>query len=32
VTARDGKGYMVRVSKEVAMFRVIIIQAGISKL
>jgi tripartite-type tricarboxylate transporter receptor subunit TctC len=32
VTARDGKGHMERVAKEVPMFRDIIIQAGIKKL
>src|SRR5882757_5093451 len=32
VTARDGKGHMQRVAKEVPMFRDIIIQAGIKKL
>ncbi|MBX9777064.1 MAG: hypothetical protein K2Y71_22015 [Xanthobacteraceae bacterium] len=32
VTARDGKGHMARVTKEVAMFRDIIAQAGIKKL
>jgi tripartite-type tricarboxylate transporter receptor subunit TctC len=32
VTARDGKGHMERVAKEVPMFRDIIIQAGITKL
>jgi tripartite-type tricarboxylate transporter receptor subunit TctC len=32
VTARDGKGHMERVAKEVPMFRDIIAQAGIKKL
>jgi tripartite-type tricarboxylate transporter receptor subunit TctC len=32
VTARDGKGHMERVAKEVPMFRDIITQAGIAKL
>jgi tripartite-type tricarboxylate transporter receptor subunit TctC len=32
VTARDGKGHMARVTKEVPMFRDIITQAGIKKL
>jgi tripartite-type tricarboxylate transporter receptor subunit TctC len=32
VTARDGKGHMARVAKEVPMFRDIITQAGIKKL
>jgi tripartite-type tricarboxylate transporter receptor subunit TctC len=32
VTARDGKGHMDRVAKEVPMFRDIITQAGIKKL
>jgi tripartite-type tricarboxylate transporter receptor subunit TctC len=32
VTARDGKGHMQRVAKEVPMFRDIITQAGIKKL
>jgi hypothetical protein len=32
VTARDGKGHMDRVRKEVPMFRDIIVQAGIKKL
>jgi tripartite-type tricarboxylate transporter receptor subunit TctC len=32
VTARDGKGHMERVAKEVPMFRDIITQAGIKKL
>ena len=32
VTARDGKGHMERVTREVAMFRDIITQAGIKKL
>jgi tripartite-type tricarboxylate transporter receptor subunit TctC len=32
VTARDGKGHMARVAKEVPMFRDIIAQAGIKKL
>jgi tripartite-type tricarboxylate transporter receptor subunit TctC len=32
VTARDGKGHMARVAKEVPMFRDIITQAGIAKL
>jgi tripartite-type tricarboxylate transporter receptor subunit TctC len=32
VTAKDGKGHMARVTKEVAMFRDIITQAGIKKL
>ena len=32
VTARDGKGHMERVAKEVPMFREIITQAGIKKL
>jgi tripartite-type tricarboxylate transporter receptor subunit TctC len=32
VTARDGKGHMERVAKEVPMFREIIVQAGIKKL
>jgi tripartite-type tricarboxylate transporter receptor subunit TctC len=32
VTARDGKGHMARVAKEVPMFRDIIAQAGIRKL
>src|SRR5712671_330962 len=32
VTAKDGKGHMQRVAKEVPMFRDIIIQAGIKKL
>jgi tripartite-type tricarboxylate transporter receptor subunit TctC len=32
VTARDGKGHMERVTKEVPMFRDIIAQAGIKKL
>ena len=32
VTARDGKGHMARVAKEVPMFRDIITQAGINKL
>jgi tripartite-type tricarboxylate transporter receptor subunit TctC len=32
VTAKDGKGHMVRVAKEVPMFREIIVEAGIKKL
>jgi tripartite-type tricarboxylate transporter receptor subunit TctC len=32
VTARDGKGHMERVAKEVPMFRDIIVEAGIKKL
>src|SRR6185295_12007349 len=32
VTARDGKGHMARVAKEVPMFRDIMVQAGIAKL
>jgi tripartite-type tricarboxylate transporter receptor subunit TctC len=32
VTARDGKGHMERLAKEVPMFRDIIAQAGIKKL
>ena len=32
VTAKDGKGHMERVAKEVPMFREIIVQAGIKKL
>ena len=32
VTAKDGKGHMARVAKEVPMFRDIITQAGIKKL
>jgi tripartite-type tricarboxylate transporter receptor subunit TctC len=32
VTARDGKGHMARITKEVPMFRDIIVQAGIKKL
>ena len=32
VTAKDGKGHMERVAKEVPMFREIIAQAGIKKL
>jgi tripartite-type tricarboxylate transporter receptor subunit TctC len=32
VTARDGKGHMQRVAKEVPMYRDIIVQAGIKKL
>jgi tripartite-type tricarboxylate transporter receptor subunit TctC len=32
VTAKDGKGHMARITKEVPMFRDIIIQAGIKKL
>jgi len=32
VTARDGKGHMERVTREVAMFRDVITQAGIKKL
>jgi tripartite-type tricarboxylate transporter receptor subunit TctC len=32
VTARDGKGHMERVAKEVPMYRDIIVQAGIKKL
>jgi len=32
VTARDGKGHMERVAREVPMFREIIVQAGIKKL
>ena len=32
VTARDGKGHMERLAKEVPMFRDIIVQAGIKKL
>ena len=32
VTAKDGKGHMARIAKEVPMFRDIIIQAGIKKL
>jgi tripartite-type tricarboxylate transporter receptor subunit TctC len=32
VTAKDGKGHMARVAKEVPMFREIIVQAGIKKL
>jgi tripartite-type tricarboxylate transporter receptor subunit TctC len=32
VTARDGKGHMERVAREVPMFRDIIVQAGIKKL
>ena len=32
VTAKDGKGHMARIAKEVPMFREIIVQAGIKKL
>ena len=32
VTAKDGKGHMERIAKEVPMFRDIIAQAGIKKL
>ena len=32
VTAKDGKGHMARVAKEVPMFREIIVEAGIKKL
>ena len=32
VTAKDGKGHMARITKEVPMFRDIIVQAGIKKL
>ena len=32
VTAKDGKGHMARVAKEVPMFSDIIAQAGIKKL
>ena len=32
VTARDGKGHVARIAKEVPMFRDIIEQAGIKKL
>jgi tripartite-type tricarboxylate transporter receptor subunit TctC len=32
VTAKDGKGHMARIQKEVPMFRDIIAQAGIKKL
>ncbi len=32
VTAKDGKGHMARIAKEVPMFRDIIVQAGIKKL
>ncbi len=32
VTAKDGKGHMARIAKEVPMFREIIVEAGIKKL
>jgi tripartite-type tricarboxylate transporter receptor subunit TctC len=32
VTARDGKGHLARITKEVPMFRDIIVQAGIKKI
>jgi len=32
VTAKDGKGHLARITKEVPMFRDIVTQAGIKKI